>query len=89
MIKPTIPEVVGRFARYFQQPGHGAWGSLHCILDDGNTKNIFLRREVEDEVRQRGDIEGADLIAVLRSMSRSQRKRLDSCVTKYLKEHHA
>jgi hypothetical protein len=71
--RPTIPDVVDRFRAYLAQ--HPAWGSLHIVLEDGNTQDSSvdgcLHRALED-----GDVEGAELARVLRRMSRTQRLKL-------------
>jgi len=78
-MKPTIPEVMERFqSYYFRNP---AWGALHTILGDGNTQDGFVDEAYEASIRQTGDGEGADLISLLRAMSRTQRIKLRAMVT--------
>ncbi len=75
-----IPDVVGRFADYLD--GHGAWGSLHVVLDDGNLRDddvLFCR----GWAHERGDAEGEALAWILWFMSRSQRGRLDRKVREH------
>lgn len=72
-MKPTIPEVLARFAAYHAK--HPTWGSLHIVLDDSNTD----RGSVEFCVgwaKKHGDPEGAALAEILLEMSESQRRRL-------------
>ncbi|RUM06832.1 hypothetical protein [Rhizobium chutanense] len=76
--KPTIPEVIARFKAYHAvNPG---WGSLHCVLGNGNTQDGFVDVDTESAAREQGDAEGADLIAILRRMSRTQRAKLRKLV---------
>lgn len=67
MAKPTIPEVVARFAAYHEKPGNGAWGSLHIILDDDNVSDGDCRFCIESAT-EKGDTEGAELAAILLSL---------------------
>lgn len=75
-VRPTItPELVERFAAYYEAPGNGAWGSLHIILDDGNVEDHNADFCVK-HAAETGDGEGFELARILRSMSRSQRGRI-------------
>ena len=84
----TIPEVVERFANYFRQPDHGAWGSLHIVLADNNVYDdscaFCIRWAVE-----RGDHEGAGLAELLLKLTRSQRSRLDRAVHAFIRRQDA
>lgn len=73
--KPTIPEVIERFRAYRKKPGNAAWGSLHLVLDDGNTEDYFVRRSIS-WAEECGDLEGAELARLLLLMSRTQRSKL-------------
>lgn len=75
LVKPRIPELLARFMAYRRLPGNNAWGSLHVVLDDGNTQNHVVDGCIEDAVA-RGDHEGAQLGRILRLMSRTQRRKL-------------
>lgn len=73
--RPTIPDVVERFASYYQLPENGAWGRLHIVLDDQNVDDhsvLFCKEWALEE----GDAEGAALADVLLTLSKSQRSRL-------------
>lgn len=83
--KPTIPEVVERFARYRRQ--HSAWGALHVVLDDGNTEDGFIESAARRAL-DAGDVEGAELALVLGTMSRTQRRKLPSAVRDWLASDH-
>lgn len=75
--KPSIPQVVARFAAYYGQ--HPTWGSLHIVLDDGNVRTgdvEFCIQWAEDN----GDSEGAELGRILLSMSSTQRRKLPVAV---------
>lgn len=82
--RPNIPGVLERFADYFSQPGNGAWGSLHSVLDDANVsdKNVASCFERAMELN---DHEGAELAKVLLQMSRTQRIKLPYAVNTYVK----
>ncbi len=71
--KPTIPEVLDRFVAYLN--AHGAWGSLHVVLDDGNVHDDHVRGCIEWATEQ-GDEEGRQLGEILLKMSVTQRKKL-------------
>jgi hypothetical protein len=72
-MKPTIPEVIERFRAYHDK--HGAWGSLHIVLDDGNNEDSSVAYCV-DSATERGDEEGTELARILMTMSRTQRGRI-------------
>lgn len=84
-MKPTIPQVVERFAKYYQKPGNGAWGSLHNVLDDGNVKNIDVEWAIV-RAWDGNDEEGAMLARILLSMSKTQRLRLPKKVREFITE---
>jgi len=73
--KPKIPDVIERFRAYYQKPGNGAWGSLHIVLDDGNTQDDNVRFCIQ-AAEERGDTEGAELARLLLRMSRTQRGKI-------------
>jgi hypothetical protein len=77
--KPTIPEVIDRFAAYYRRPGNGAWGSLHVVLDDGNVEDQFVRFCINVALEE-GDIEGAALGEILLTMSKTQRAKLPALI---------
>jgi hypothetical protein len=77
--KPTIPEVIERFETYYAKPGNGAWGSLHVVLDDGNTEDEIVRLTVES-AEKAGDAEGAELARLLLRMSRTQRGKINKVI---------
>lgn len=82
--KPIIPEVVARFARYNEQPGNGAWGSLHVVLDDGNTQDLHVTGCIE-YAHEHDDMEGEELAKLLLRMSRTQRAKLPHAVWEFQK----
>ena len=73
MTRPTIPSVLPLFISYRRR--HGAWGSLHIVLDDGNVRDSDVGWCIE-HARERGDAEGEALGRVLLAMSRTQRRKL-------------
>lgn len=75
--KPTIPEVFDRFDAYSRI--HGAWGSLHIVLDDGNHEDHMVAWCI-GSAEDRGDFEGAALARILLRMSRTQRGRLSKLI---------
>ena len=78
----TIPEVVARFAAYYERPGNAAWGSLHIILEDDNVRDADCEHCIK-YATEKGDTEGAELAAILLSMSRTQRLKLPAAVARY------
>ncbi len=76
-----IPDVVARFATYYQK--NPAWGSLHVVLDDGNTDCVLHCQEWAEE---HGDDEGAALAEILGRMTKSQRGRLPRKVCEYVRK---
>lgn len=80
----TLPEVVARFAAYYEEPGNGAWGSLHIVLDDGNVGDdcvLFCKQWALD----RDDHEGAALADILLTLTKAQRGRLNRKVHEWIK----
>lgn len=73
MIKPLIPEFIDEFFDYYTE--HGAWGSLHIVLDDGNVEDSSVDFCIE-WAKKDGDVIGYRLAKVLRIMTKSQRARL-------------
>lgn len=73
--KITLPEVIDGFAAYYRQPGNGAWGSLHCVLDDGNVRDRDVQGCIDSAI-EKGDVEGERLARILLTLSKSQRLRL-------------
>ena len=73
MDKPTIPDVIKRFAAYRAQ--HPTWGSLHIVLEDHNLSDSSVSYCLA-WAKGQGDTEGAALADLLLRMSRSQRWRL-------------
>lgn len=70
--RPTIPEVVARFAAYYRQ--NPAWGSLHVVMDDGNWNSVEWCR---DYAQREGDAEGAALAEILLQMTKTQMRKLE------------
>jgi hypothetical protein len=77
--KPSIPEVIEDFRAYFAEPGNGAWGSLHIVLDDGNVADHSVAFCVEWS-KERGDAEGERLANILLRMSQTQRRKIAGIV---------
>lgn len=73
MQKPTVPEVIDRFRAYHRL--NPAWGSLHVVLDDGNTRDTFLEGGPA-YAESVNDHEGAELYHILQRMSRTQRDKI-------------
>ena len=70
-------DVVDRFTAYHTL--HGAWGSLHVVLDDGNVDDCFVR-ECAAFAEAQGDAEGFHLAQILMVMSKTQRRKLANLV---------
>ena len=81
--KPTIPQVVARFAAYYEKPGNGVWGALHSVLDHSNVANIDVQHCLVD-AEARGDLEGLELARILLAMSRTQRLKLPDAVDAFI-----
>lgn len=77
--KPAIPDVLDRFVAYFHADGNSVWGSLHCVLDDGNVSNSDVEHAIV-WATERGDLEGEALGRILLKMSRTQRLKLPEAV---------
>ena len=73
--RPKVPDVVERFKAYHLMHGHGAWGSLHVVLDDGNLADHNVEGCI-DWARLQGDEEGELLGRILLRMSKTQRGRI-------------
>lgn len=84
----TIPDVVERFANYYEKPGNGAWGRLHVVLDDGNVDNKHVEFCVGSAL-EIDDKDGAELARTLLQMSRGQRLRLPNAVHAFIKQRKA
>jgi len=74
---PTVPEVLPLVRAYYALPGNSTGGSLHIVLDDGNTDDssvLFCIRRAH----QLDDTDGITLAEILLKMSRTQRRKLYS-----------
>lgn len=66
-----------RFKAYHDK--NPSWGSLHVVLDDGNTADGFIPSTIE-WAKQNDDKEGEELAKILLEMSRTQRIKVrDNC----------
>jgi len=72
-MKPSIPDVIARFAAYYKH--HPSWGAFHVVAD-GNYADAF----VEYSPWRDDTAEEAALRAVLRAMSKTQRRKLIALV---------
>lgn len=81
----TLPDVVDRFASYRELEGNGAWGSLHCVLEDGNVRDHDVRSAIE-HAKERSDSEGVALGAILLAMTQTQRLRIPHAVERLVNE---
>jgi len=81
MSRPTIPEVVERFAAYYRQ--HTAWGSLHIVMEDGNVEDEWVSF-CGREAKRIGDRQGLELAIILATMTKSQRGRLLAKVRRHI-----
>lgn len=73
MSRPTIPEVLDRFVAYHAD--HGAWGSLHIVLDDHNVDDHSVEFCIQ-WAQNHQDSEGELLGRILLRMSKTQRLKL-------------
>ena len=79
--KPTVPEVLPLVKEYYEKDGNCAGGSLHVVLDDGNTEKIFVEGCVE-WAKENNDEDGEKLAQLLLMMSKTQRDKI--YCTKYI-----
>jgi hypothetical protein len=79
--KPTIPEVIDQFCAYHAK--NLTWGSLHIVLDDGNTEDSHVAW-CREYALERGDAEGAALAEILLRMSQTQRSKISRLAEKRL-----
>jgi len=80
-MKPTIPEVVARFARYYE--AHPAWGVMHIVLDDENVEDGYVDHCI-GFANEENDREGFELATILRTMSETQRRKLPRAVKEWI-----
>ena len=74
-VRPTVPDVLPIMYAYRDVKGNESGGSLHVVLDDGNTEDAhvnFCIRYAKDQ----GDAAGVQLGEMLLKMSPAQRKKL-------------
>lgn len=69
----SIPDVADRFRAYHAR--EPVWGALHSVLDDQNVNDASVLYCIE-EANRRGDTEGAELGAILLTLSKTQRIKL-------------
>ena len=74
-MKKTIPEVLPLVEAYLAKEGNGAGGSLHLVLEDGNTDPRSIRFCIA-EARKAGDTDGVELGETILGLSKTQRKKL-------------
>lgn len=84
-VKPSIPDVLEKFAAYYKKPENGAWGSLHIVLADGNLGDSSVKFCI-DWAEQNNDPDGRELGEILLTMSKSQRLRLPDKVREFVNE---
>ncbi len=70
--KPVMPEVRPLIKAYYDLPGNGAGGDLHCVLDDGNYEARHIRSTLLDPIKE----ETRWLCHVLLMLSNSQRRKM-------------
>lgn len=70
--RPTAAEVAQVVRWYYGQPGNGAGGTLHVVLDDHNWAPVHVRGALE-YAREKGDGPGQMLALLLLSLSHTQR----------------
>ena len=80
MSKPTVPQVQPIVDAFYAIDGNGVGGVLHIVLDDGNVHDDHVQFCI-DRAETEGDARGAALGRVLLSMSRTQRRKLATCLS--------
>lgn len=73
--KITLPMIIDQFKEYKNRPENGAWGSLHCVLDDQNVRDIDILGAVE-WAREQKDWEAVRLAEILLQITRTQRLKI-------------
>ncbi len=73
--KLTVPDVLPLVREYYNKEGNGVGGSLHIVLDDGNTENRHVAFCI-NYARECGDEDGVKLGELLLKMSRTQRHKI-------------
>jgi hypothetical protein len=71
--RPTVPQVLPFVRAYYND--HGAGGSLHVVLDDGNLDDGYVQGCIE-WAEERGDAPGAALARLLLQMTLTQRNKV-------------
>lgn len=71
-------EAISLVAAIYASPDGGVGCCLHCILDDGNTEDSFVRSAYNDEwISERGNHPNCKrLLELLRKMKRTQREKI-------------
>lgn len=73
--RPTVPEVRALVEHFYQQPGNGCGGLLHCALDDGNLEDEFLALDIA-RAKAEGDRDAEQIATMLFAMTRTQRRKV-------------
>lgn len=67
--------LAGAITAYYAKPGNEAGGSLHIVLDDGNSEDDDVDWCIA-RARERGDEDGVRLGSIIRAIPRDQRARV-------------
>lgn len=70
--KPTVTEVLPLVKKYYAKSGNEIGGSLHLVLEDGNTSTTHVEYCLRF-AQENNDIDGIVLAELLLKMSRTQR----------------
>lgn len=73
-------EMVGLFKKYHDF--HGAWGSLHVVLDDGNFR-LRIVRSCFEQAMAANDMMGALLAQFMLKMTKTQWREINKKVAAY------
>lgn len=69
-------EAIELVRRIYASPNGGAGCCLHCILDDGNDEDGFVRSEYYDRPEYVKHADCRRLLELLRKMKRTQRRKV-------------
>lgn len=68
----TIDSVLAKAKAYYTKPGNGCGGSLHIVLDDGNTEPDHVQWCIDHAI-ETDDEDGVALATDLLALSQAQR----------------
>jgi len=73
-------EMLEKFVKYHEIPGHGEWGSLHIVMADNNFEDEDVQFCVDDAINK-GDFAGEFLGNFLLELNEQQREEIKDTVS--------